>query len=227
MKRLALILLASLFIASPVFAAPGDVVYIYEEDGKIYYDSSRLDGHFMHHEGMIPGGDRYMDELTIENATSNDYDVYFQITGNDNSPRAEELLDHIEMSIWLGDSSEPMYVGRALGLDYYERNVNLSNAVLLKHFEAGESLKMRVETYLDATYEDIDNPDMSTTKWHFYVADEPEPTPEPTPIEPEEVIPNPRTSDDFTPVWFIVLGVSIAVFVGISIRERISKKDEE
>lgn len=226
MKQLALALLASLFIAAPAFAAE-NVVYIYEADGKIYYDSARIDGNFMYHDAMVPGGETYTDELKVENGTSKDYDIYFQITSENNSPKAEKLLDHIEMTIWLGDSTEPMYRGKARGLDYYETGVNLTDAVLLKHFASGESVKMRVETYLDATYSDIDNPDTSKTKWHFYIADTPEPEPEPTPIEPEEVIPNPRTNDDFTPIYFIVLGISIAVFVGISIHERASKKDDE
>lgn len=226
MKKLALILLASLFIAAPAFAAE-NVVYIYEADGKIYWDSARTDGKFMYHDAMVPGGTPYTDELTVENGTSKDYDVYFQITSENNSPKAETLLDHIEMSIWLGDSTEPLYRGKARGLDYYEVGVNLADAVLLKHFAAGESVKMRVETYLDTTYSDIDNPDTSLTNWHFYIADEPEPGPEPTPVEPEEVIPNPRTNDDFTPFYFVVLGVAITVFVIISIREHAGKKDDE
>ena len=88
---------------------------------------------------------------------------------------------------------------------------------------------MRIETNLDATYEDIENPDTSKTHWHFYVTDaEPEPDPD-EPVEPEPVPPAPKTGDDFTPWLFVLLGASIVFFIFITIREHYadSKRDRK
>jgi hypothetical protein len=80
---------------------------------------------------------------------------------------------------------------------------------------------MKVETYLDTAYEDINNPDTSLTRWSFWIVDEDTPEPEPDkPIEPEEVTPNPRTNDEFTPVFMMILGGSLALFIFITVRER-------
>lgn len=223
MRRLLLALLASLFIATPVFAA-GNTVYIYESDGQIYYDGSLFDDRFIIHEGMTPGGEVYTDYLTVENGTSKDYDVYFKITSENNTARAENIIDHVEMRIYIDDVL--YYDGKARGLDYIGSGVNLTDAVKLKHFDSGDSVVMKVETYLDVEYEDIDNPDTSRTHWHFYLAGE-APGPTPDPIEPEEIQPNPRTNDDFTVWYFVLLGASVLLFVFITIRERSDRKKRD
>ena len=228
MKKLFAAILASLFIVSPVFA-DDNVVYIRESDGKIVYDASDgFDDRFMVHEGMVPGGEVYTDYLTVENGTSKGYDIYFKISAENNTPKARNLIEHIEMKIYIDD--QVFYDGKARGLDYRSQGVNLSDAIKLKYFEPGDSVHMKIETFLDTSYEDINNPDTSRTKWHFYIADktEPEPQPQPDPdkppIEPEEVPRNPKTEDAFTPLFFVLLGTSISLFVFITIRERSDRR---
>ena len=223
MKKIIAAILACIFLAAPVSAA-GNVVYIYEADGKIYYDSVRFDDRFMIHENMTPGGETYTDYLTVENGTSSEHDIYFQITSENNSAKASSLLEHIEMVIYIDGTK--FYDGKARGLDYRSEGVNLTDAVKLGTFAPGQSIEMKVETYLDEAYADITNPDTSKTHWHFYVADDkPEPEPGPDePVEPEEITPNPKTNDDFTPWLFVLLGVSIAVLVAVTIHERIALK---
>lgn len=231
MKKIIAAIIATIFIAAPAFAA-GNVVYIYEADGKIYYDSERFDDRFMIHENMTPGGETYTDTLTVENGTSKEYDIYFKISSENNSAKAENLIEHIEMKIYLDGTL--FYDGKARGLDYRSQGVDLSNAVKIGTFAPGSSKEMRVETYLDSAYEDINNPDTSSTHWHFYITDPidpdpgpgpgPGPEPEPEPIVPEEVIPNPKTGDDFSPWFFALLGGSFALLVFITIRERVDRK---
>lgn len=219
MKKLLGMILASLFIAAPVFAAENKV-YVYEEDGKIYYDGALFDDRFMIHEGMVPGGEIYTDYLVVENSTSSEYDIYFKITNENNSAKANDLLNFINMKIYLDD--ELYYDGKARGLDYRNVGVNLTDAVKLRHFEAGDSVTMKVETRLDESYEDIYNWDASSTHWHFYIADDSIPDPEPDnpePIEPEEIPNNPRTHDDFKAYWVILLIVSAALLGGTAIYE--------
>ena len=208
MKKLFAAIIASLFIVSPVSAAE-NTVYIREADGKIMYEASDgFDERFMFHEGMVPGGETYTDYLTVENGTPDEYDVYFKITAENNSIKATNLIEHIEMKIYIDDVI--FYDGKARGLDYRSQGVNLTNAIKIKTFASGESVTMKVETRLDSTYEDIENPDVSKTHWHFYI-DNGE--------EPEEVPPAPVTEDDFTPWFFVLLGASIILFIFISVRE--------
>lgn len=216
MKKIFAVILASLFIAAPVFAAD-NTVYIREADGKIVYEASDgFNERFMYHEGMTPGGEVYTDYLNIENGTSSDYDIYFKITAENNSIKARNLIEHIEMKIYIDDVI--FYDGKARGLDYRAQGVNLTDAIKIKSFASGESIRMKVETRLDTTYEDINNPDTSKTKWHFYVTGE-EPNPD-DPVEPEEIPQVPKTYDDFTPWFFVLLGASIILFIFITIRER-------
>lgn len=223
MKKIFAIILASLFIAAPVFAAD-NTVYIREADGKIVYEASDgFNERFMYHEGMTPGGEVYTDYLNIENGTSSDYDIYFKITAENNSIKASNLIEHIEMKIYIDDVI--FYDGKARGLDYRAQGVNLTDAIKIKHFASGESVRMKVLTRLDETYEDINNPDTSKTHWHFYVTSE-EPDPE-EPIEPEEVPPAPKTNDDFTPWLFVLLGASIILFIFITVRERSDSRKRE
>lgn len=223
MKKIFAIILASLFIAAPVFAAD-NTVYIREADGKIVYEASDgFNERFMYHEGMTPGGEVYTDYLNIENGTSSDYDIYFKITAENNSIKASNLIEHIEMKIYIDDVI--FYDGKARGLDYRAQGVNLTDAIKIKHFASGESVRMKVLTRLDETYEDINNPDTSKTHWHFYVTSE-EPDPE-EPIEPEEVPPAPKTNDNFTPWLFVLLGASIILFIFITVRERSDSRKRE
>lgn len=223
MKKIFAIILASLFITTPVFAVD-NTVYIRESDGQVVYEASDgFDERFMYHEGMTPGGETYTDYLTIENGTSTDYDVFFKITAENNSIKAENLIEHIEMKIYIDDVL--FYDGKARGLDYRAQGVNLTDAVKIKSFAAGESVRMKVETRLDTVYEDINNPDTSKTKWHFYVTGE-EPNPD-EPIEPIPVPPAPKTNDDFTPWFFVLLGASIILFIFITVRESAEKRKHE
>ncbi len=244
MRRLFVAILASLLVATPVFAKT-NTVYIYEEDGKIYYDGALFDDRFIidenmtpvgRDENMNPVGQVYTDYLSVENRTSKGHDIYFQITAEDDPPGAYDLLKHVEMRIYLNDVV--FYDGKARGLDYYDQGVNLANAIKLKYFEANETAVMKVETYLDSNYEDVCSPYVdiseceppmsSKTHWHFYIADEPEPTPGPTPtIEPEEIENNPRTHDSFS-IWYVILlGVSLTVLLAATIYDRAKKASKK
>lgn len=235
MKKILLALFASLFIATPVFAAENKV-YIYEADGKVYYDGALFDDRFMIHENMLPGSN-YTDYLVIENSTSKDYEVYFKIEAKDNSVKADDLLEYIEMEISIDGTK--YYDGKVKGLDYRDQGVDLTNAVLIKRFNAGDRATMKVDTYLDANYGNGVNLDSSSTddksisglvsqtQWYFCVVDvtnkEDEPTPKPDddkptpkpddkePVKPIPVVP--KTNDDFSPWYFVIFGASAAVLI--------------
>ncbi len=246
MKKILLALFASLFIVTPVFAAENKV-YIYEADGKVYYDGALFDDRFMIHENMLPGSS-YTDYLVIENSTSKDYEVYFKIEAKDNSVKADDLLEYIEMEISIDGAQ--YYDGKAKGLDYRDQGVDLSDAVLIRRFNAGDRATMKVDTYLDANYGNGVNFDSSSsddksisglvsqTQWYFYVVDvtdkEDEPTPKPDddkptpkpddkePVKPIPVVP--KTNDDFSPWYFVIFGASAAVLIVLILLGCRSKK---
>ena len=214
MRKIFAILFASIIIATPVFAEEKNRVYVYEKDEKIYYDSKQFDDRFMVHENMVPG-DSFSDTLVVENGTSNEHDIYFKVTLDDaNTESAKDLLDYISMKVYVNDKL--FYDGKAKGKDYRNEGVDLTGAVLIKHFAAHESVSMRVETHFDESYSDTDNHDVSHTHWLFYLSDQPE--------EPEEITPNPRTNDDFSPWYFVIFGVSGAVLIAVVVYEIIQKK---
>ena len=217
MRKIFAILIASIIIATPVFADEKNKVYVYEKDEKIYYDSKQFDDRFMVHENMIPG-DSYSDELVVENGTSYEHDIYFKIALDDaNTENAKDLLDYIDMKVYVNDAL--FYNGKAKGKDYRNEGVDLTDAVLIKRFAAHESVSMRVETHFDENYEDIENRDVARTHWLFYLSDQPE--------KPEEITPNPRTNDDFSPWYFVVFGVSGAVLVAVVVYWAAQKKKDK
>lgn len=221
MKKLLAMLLMGLLIATPVFAEENVVSIVETDDGKIVYNAADgFNERFMVHEGMVPGGETYTDYLTVKNDTSKGYEVFFKITSENNSAKASNLIDHIEMKIYIDDNL--FYDGKARGLDYRSQGIDLTDAVLIQYFDPGQSVTMKIETYLDTAYSDIDNPDTSRTHWHFYITDGTEPDPD-DPITPDEVPPNPHTEDDFSPLFIILLGASIALFIFITIREYAEK----
>lgn len=217
MKKIFVALLASIIITTPVFAAEKNKVFVYEQDEKIYYDSKQFDDRFMVHENMVPG-DSYSDTLVVENGTSYEHDIYFKVALDEaNTENAEDLLDYISMKVYVND--ELFYDGKAKGKDYRGEGVDLTDAVLIKRFAAHESVSMRVETHFDENYEDIDNHDTAHTHWLFYLSDQPE--------KPEEITPNPRTNDDFSPWYFVIFGVSGAVLIVVIVYEVIRKKKDK
>ena len=143
MKKIFVALLASIIIATPVFAEEKNRVYVYEKDEKVYYDSKLFDDRFMVHENMVPG-DSFSDTLVVENGTSDEHDIYFKVALDEaNTENAQDLLDYIGMKVYV--NGELFYDGKAKGKDYRGEGVDLTDAVLIKRFAAHESVSMRVE----------------------------------------------------------------------------------
>jgi len=223
MKKIFMALLASIIIATPVFAAEKNKVFVYEQDEKIYYDSKQFDDRFMVHENMVPG-DSFSDELVVENGTSQEHDIYFKIAVDEtNTENAKDLLDYIGMKLYI--NGELYYDGKAKGKDYRNQGVDLTDAVLIKRFAAHESVTMRVDTHFDDDYEDVENHDTAHVRWLFYLSDQPGRPDQPG--KPDEITPNPRTNDDFLPWYFVIFGVSGAVLVAVIIYEVVHKKKDK
>ena len=116
---------------------------------------------------MTPGTE-YEDILIIENDSSTDYKLYFKVKERTQSEIAQEILENIEMEIYLDENL--VYNGKAKGLDYDNSGVNLQNAILLGEFKAEVSKKMKVVTKLNEEYENQKGNNLSYIDWEFYAS---------------------------------------------------------
>jgi len=180
MKKI-LLAVFTLFVGATLVQAD-NVLEFNEEDGKLYYNTDALNKEaFMVHTDMVPGKS-YEDILTIENNSTNTYQLYMKAVEREQSDLADELLDNIIMKVYLDD--ELIYDGKVRGLDYTNSGVNLQDSILIGEYEPSKKQELRVETILDSSYENINNNDLSYIDWEFYAS------------YGEEVIPiNPNTGD--------------------------------
>ncbi len=215
MKKTLLLLIAflSLFLSINLVTAKENKLYFIEKDNKIYYDSSYLgENVFMKHIDMIPGSE-YQDELVIENNTNKEYSLYLKVKLKDQSIEADELLDNINMVIYLDDVE--IYNGKAKGLDYIGNGINLQNAVLLKKFTKKQSSRLKVETSLSNDYSNISNNESSYIDWVFYAEYD---------NKTEEIVDVPNTNKDSFPVITIVSLTMCAIGIGMVIYARKKQK---
>lgn len=216
MKKFVLsLLIVMLFIT--VYARENRL-YFTESNKRLYYESALIDEKvFMKHQDMVPGKS-YTDNLVIENGTKTPYTLYFKVIPRDQSSNAHELLDHINMDIYLNDTL--IYSGFAKGLDYRNRGINLQDAISLGEIAGGSKSNMRVETSLSTAYSNTDNDDLSYVDWQFYAQYEDS--------EPQIIDDVPKTDLDRSSVIYIIsitaVVIGILLIVYIECREKNKKK---
>ncbi len=202
MKKILLYILLVLFITSPVYAKENRLYFTNSGD-RIYYESKLIDEDvFMKHVDMVPGS-KYTDELIIENGTKTKYTLFFKVQPREQSELADELLENINMTIYLDD--ELVYEGKATGLDY--EGINLRNAINLGEFDEAKKSKMIVYTNLDEKYSNTDNNEFSYIDWQFYAQyDKSEPT---------QIVEIPDTNKDSFPIITVISIIFIIIGLGI------------
>ena len=121
MKRLFILMAVMLFLAIDINAY-NNKLYFTEKDDRLYYDTDSFDDSvFMHHLDMLPGK-TFIDELTIENKTKTPYSLYLKVKNVEQDELADELIDNIEMEIYLDNVL--IYEGYARGLEYSDNGVD-------------------------------------------------------------------------------------------------------
>lgn len=214
MKKVLLFLtLFVVFFVTPVCAFENKL-YFTEFNDRIYYKSKFLDEDvFMKHLDMVPGK-IFTDELIIENGTNTKYTLFFKVVPRVQSEEADNLLENIYMTIII--DGEEIYEGRATGLDYTDRGINLQDAILLGEFDPSKESKMVVETKLSEHYDNTEYDELSYIDWSFYAQYENS--------EPTEIVSVPNTLKNSFPIIFIV---SICVIlIGLFIILYARKKED-
>lgn len=201
MKRLFILMAVMLFLAIDVNAY-NNKLYFTEKDDRLYYDTDSFDDSvFMHHLDMLPGK-TFIDELTIENKTKTPYSLYLKVKNVEQDELADELIDNIEMEIYLDNVL--IYEGYARGLDYSDNGVDLQNAILIGEYKTNSESKLKVYTKLSESYSNINNDSLGQIEWEFYASYE------------NAVIPVlPNTGDDIYIhiVLLVVSSITLALLV--------------
>lgn len=209
MKKLSLLLIMMLLVLTNVKALENKL-YFTEKDDRLYYDTESFDKSiFMQHHDMVPGK-VYTDEILIENNTNTTYNLYLKVNNVEQDELADELIDNIEMEIYLDDVL--IYDGYARGLDYSNVGVDLQNAILIGEYKTNSESKLTVHTKLSESYSNINNDSIGKIDWEFYASYE------------EEVIPVlPDTGDNISN--YIILLVSSSLILIFSIMVVFKRKE--
>lgn len=212
MKKIILFISLLVLNILPV-QAKENKLYFTEENERLYYESKLINENvFMNHKDMVPG-EKFTDELIIENGTKTSYTLFFKVSPREQSQEADELLENIQMKIKLDD--KVIYDGKATGLDYTNQGINLQKAILLGQFNSSKKSKMIVETKLSEDYDNTQLNELSYIDWSFYAYyDISKP--------PVEIIESPNTMKNSFP--FTIALSSILIIIGIIMIKNASKK---
>ena len=155
----------------------------------------------------------YVDELTIENKTNTTYNLYLKVVNVEQDELADELIDNIEMQVYLDDAL--IYDGYARGLDYTDLGVDLQNAILIGEYAKNKESKLVVHTKLSEDYSNINNDSVGKIEWEFYASYE------------KNTIPIlPETVDNISKYIILLAGSALMlVFLIIFVLNRKNKKE--
>lgn len=212
MKKLILLIMITVLTVINVNAL-NNKLYFTEKDDRLYYDSDSFDKSiFMEHYDMVPGK-VYVDELTIENKTNTTYNLYLKVVNVEQDELADELIDNIEMQVYLDDAL--IYDGYARGLDYTDLGVDLQNAILIGEYAKNKESKLVVHTKLSDEYSNINNDSIGKIEWEFYASYE------------KNTIPIlPETVDNISKYIILLAGSALMlVFLIIFVLNRKNKKE--
>lgn len=215
MKKI-LLLIGILFISISNVYAKDNRLYFIEDNDKLYYDSKSFDEElFMNHTDMLPG-EIYTDELILENSSKKTYTLYFKIKERQQSEEADSFLNYIDMNIYL--DNELIYSGNIKGNNY--EDVNLKNAIKLLDIKPNQISNMKVETYLDTSYDNYNNTTNSYIDFEFYSQyDKDEEI-----VEKNEVqLIQPKTGDNIY-LYVGLLIISTLTFIILYYKQRVNKK---
>lgn len=224
MKKI-LLLIGILFISISNVYAKDNRLYFIEDNDKLYYDSKSFDEElFMNHTDMLPG-EIYTDELILENSSKKTYTLYFKIKERQQSEEADSFLNYIDMNIYL--DNELIYSGNIKGNNY--EDVNLKNAIKLLDIKPNQISNMKVETYLDTSYDNYNNTTNSYIDFEFYSQYDKEETnintnDDEVIVEKSEVqLIQPKTGDNIY-LYVGLLIISSLTFIILYYKQRVNKK---
>lgn len=204
-----------LFLTIGIVNARENRLYFTNNGDRLYYDSSKYDDeYFMKHIDMVPGSS-FEDKLTIENGSMYDYKLYFRVKNREQSELAKELLENVEMQIYL--DGKLLYDGYANGFDYSHDGLDLTNTIYIGEYEANSSGEIVAKTKLSNEYSNTENDEFSYVEWEFIAEYN------------DLVLPiNPDTSKDNKSQYIkiLLLGLSLLLILFIIIETLFERKKQ-
>lgn len=141
-------------------------LYFSQNDSGLVYDSTIFDEDlFLYHIDMMPGK-KFEDLLIIYNASNQSCDLYLKINEKDQDDLANELLENINMEVYL--DSVLLYTGTAKGEDIVGDGVNLQDSIFIGNYQKDTKNNLLVKTELDKNYTNYQNTNESHIEWEFY-----------------------------------------------------------
>lgn len=213
MKKIGTVVLLFMFLFNtviPVRADSGEKkLYFEQKHGEMVWDARKgSDGNwFMSFTNMVPG-ESYQDKLLIENGSSKNYELFFQIVPVKQTELKDELLKKIEMTVT--QDGKQIYKGKASG---EAGTKNLQEVVPLGMYKSSEESTLVVDLTLDADVGLEYNALLTKIDWKFMVREKPD--------APLKEIKPPKTGDHANiEKWFIILLVSLIVLGVPAVLER-------
>lgn len=164
-KRIIFLILFFIFNINIVKANENKLIFT-NNGNKIYYKTFLYnEDNFIKHTDMIPGK-VYQDELIIENMSDKNYNLYLKIEDSEQNELSKELLNNIEMVIYLDD--ELIYKGSTLGENYQTNGLEIKNSIDLHKIDKNDIKNLTVKTKLKEEYSNINNNELAKIKWTFY-----------------------------------------------------------
>ena len=208
MKKILFSIILFIFMCIPVYA-DSNKIYFTESDKRIYYQD--YDGTFLKHLEMLPG-EEYNDTLEIENNTKEDYKLFLKFIDKNESNQASELLDNLEMKIYLDDNL--IYEGNSKGLIYQDGDYILDDVITIGNMKPKSEHILKVITKLSDNYTNKDNNELSYLNWVFFAqygnkGD----------IKPIDK--NPKTNDNLYTYIFISIISLLSIILGIVMKKKL------
>lgn len=169
--RLVLTLVGTLFLVLtttivPARAAGENILYISSKDNDLYYDSTLFqDARFMSHLSMDPG-DTFHDELTIDNGSKRNYDLFFQVIPVQQPAASDSLLENMTMKVFV--DGQQMYSGKVTGKDYTGNGVNLRNVIPMGRYTPGKQSLVTVDLQFSPDYQPGNKAVNARIDWRFW-----------------------------------------------------------
>lgn len=141
-------------------------LYFSEDETGLVYDTDLFEKElFLYHVDMMPGK-KFEDSLIIYNASNQSCDLYLKIKETAQDDLANELLENINMEIYL--DNDLLYTGTAKGEDIVGDGVNLQDSIFIGNYKKDINNKLLVKTELDKKYTNYHNTGESHIEWEFY-----------------------------------------------------------
>ena len=204
------ILVLIFMIFTPNVYASTYTLELKEDYGTVYYDMNNNNTNvFMNHKNMLPG-EIYTGEIIIKSTCSKELSLYFDFKMKKQNDLEEELLNNINMKVYINEVLQ--YDGVAKASLYIDNeDIKEEDLIYLGTYNKSSQSRIRVETSLKDEYE-VKDTDIAKTELNFYIK------------SGNDVVSIPNTSKNFNLNYYIVILIALLFLVPYYLKKKLSIK---